>query len=127
MAYLSENAEEAREKAEKEKKQESRKENEMILEEFIKEAVPSDRLIVEDSTGELYRGFVACLDYNTEIDRSREIKRHGLSADIYKKEKKKIGVAAHIELGEKVPVENISEFPFSNLVMMIYTKVVLEG
>lgn len=29
----------------------------MILEEFMKEAVPSDRLIVEDSTGELYRGF----------------------------------------------------------------------
>lgn len=28
----------------------------MILEEFMKGAVPSDRLIIEDSTGELYRG-----------------------------------------------------------------------
>ena len=42
----------------------------MILEEFMKGAVPSDRLIIEDSTGEIYRGFVACLGY-TKIDRSR--------------------------------------------------------
>lgn len=27
----------------------------MTLEEFIKGAAPSDRLIIEDSTGELYR------------------------------------------------------------------------
>ena len=36
----------------------------MILEEFMKGAVPSERLIIEDSTGELYRGFVACLEYD---------------------------------------------------------------
>lgn len=29
--------------------------------------------------------------------------------------------------GEKVPVESISEFAFSDLEMMIYTRVVLEG
>lgn len=98
----------------------------MILEEFMKEAVPSDRLIIEDSTGELYRGFVACLGY-TEIDRSREIKRHGLSTDIYRKEEKKVGAAKYMTQGEKVPVESISEFSFSDLAMMIYTKVVLEG
>ena len=98
----------------------------MILEEFMKEAVPSDRLIIEDSTGELYRGFVACLGY-TEIDRSREIKRHGLSTDIYRKEEKKVGAAKYMTQGEKVPVESISEFSFSDLAMMIYTKVTLEG
>ncbi len=98
----------------------------MILEEFMKEAVPSDRLIIEDSTGELYRGFVACLGY-TEIDRSREVKRHGLSTDIYRKEEKKVGAAKYMTQGEKVPVESISEFSFSDLAMMIYTKVVLEG
>ena len=98
----------------------------MILEEFMKEAVPSDRLIIEDSTGELYRGFVACLGY-TEIDRSREVKRHGLSTDIYRKEEKKVGAAKYMTQGEKVPVEGISEFSFSDLAMMIYTKVVLEG
>lgn len=98
----------------------------MILEEFMKEAVPSDRLIIEDSTGELYRGFVACLGY-TEIDRSREIKRHGLSTDIYRKEEKKVGAVKYMTQGEKVPVESISEFSFSDLAMMIYTKVVLEG
>ena len=98
----------------------------MILEEFMKEAVPSDRLIVEDSTGELYRGFVACLGY-TEIDRSREVKRHGLSTDIYRREEKKVGAAKYTTDGEKVPVEGISEFSFSDLIMKIYTRVVLEG
>lgn len=98
----------------------------MILEEFMKESVPSDRLIVEDSTGELYRGFVACLGY-TEIDRSREVKRHGLSTDICRREEKKVGAAKYTTDGEKVPVEGISEFSFSDLIMKIYTRVVLEG
>ena len=98
----------------------------MILEEFMKEAVPSDRLIVEDSTGELYRGFVACLGY-TEIDRSREVKRHGLSTDICRREEKKVGAAKYTTDGEKVPVEGISKFSFSDLIMKIYTRVVVEG
>ena len=98
----------------------------MILEEFMKGAVPSDRLIVEDNTGELYRGFVACLGY-TQIDRSREVKRHGLSTDIHRKELKRVGAAEYITAGEKVPVEGISEFSFSDLIVKIYTKVVLEG
>lgn len=99
----------------------------MILEEFMKEAVPSERLIIEDSTGEIYRGFVACLDYDKKIDRNREVKRHGLSTDIHRKEEKKVGAAKYMTQGEKVPVESISEFSFSDLAMMIYTKVVLEG
>ena len=98
----------------------------MILEEFMKGAVPSERLIIEDSTGELYRGFVACLEYDKKIDRSREVKRH-VSTDIYRKEEKKVGAAKYMTQGEKVPVESISEFSFSDLAMMIYTKVVLEG
>ncbi len=98
----------------------------MILEEFMKGAVPSDRLIIEDSTGELYRGFVGCLGY-AKIDRSREVKRHGLSTDIHRKEQKRTGAAIYTTPGEKVPVESISEFSFSDLAMMIYTRVVLEG
>lgn len=98
----------------------------MILEEFMKGAVHSDRLIFEDSTGELYRGFVACLGY-TEIDRSREVKRHGLSTDICRREEKKVGAAKYTTDGEKIPVEGISEFSFSDLIIKIYTKVVLEG
>lgn len=98
----------------------------MILEEFMKGAVPSERLIIEDSTGELYRGFVGCLGY-AEIDRNREVKRHGLSTDIHRKEEKKVGAAKYMTQGEKVPVESISEFSFSDLAMMIYTKVTLEG
>ena len=98
----------------------------MILEEFMKGAVPSDRLIVEDNTGGLYRGFVACLGY-TQIDRSREVKRHGLSTEIYRREEKKVGAAKYTTDGEEVPVEGISKFSFSDLIMKIYTRVVLEG
>lgn len=98
----------------------------MILEEFMKGAVPSDRLIVEDSTGEIYRGFVACLGY-TQIDRSREVKRHGLSTEIYRREEKTVGATKYTTDGEEVPVEGISKFSFSDLIMKIYTRVVLEG
>lgn len=98
----------------------------MILEAFMKGVVPSDRLIIEDSTGELYRGFAACMGY-TEIDRTREVKRHGLSTDIRRKEQKREGAAIYTTPGEKVPVESISEFAFSDLAIMIYTKVVLVG
>lgn len=98
----------------------------MILEEFLKSATPSDRLIIEDSTGEIYRGFAACLEY-AKIDRSREVQRHGLSTDIHKKEKKKAGKVEYIEPGGKVPVENTSDFSFSDIAMMIYTKIVLKG
>ena len=98
----------------------------MILEEFMKGAVPSERLIVEDSTGEIYRGFVACLGY-TQIDRSREVKRHGLSTEIYRREEKTVGATKYTTDGEEVPVEGISKFSFSDLIMKIYTRVVLEG
>ncbi len=98
----------------------------MILEEFVKGIVPSARLIIEDSTGELYRGFAACLEYSTKIDRNRDIKTHGLSIDVYKKEVKKAGVKEYIDTGEKIPIETISKFEFSDLIMEIYTKVMLK-
>lgn len=98
----------------------------MILEEFMKKAVPSDRLIIEDNTGELYRGFVGCLRY-AEIDRSREVKQHGLSADICRREEKIVGAAKYMTEGEEIPVEGISKFSFSDLIMKIYTRIVLEG
>ena len=99
----------------------------MILEEFMKGTVPSDRIIIADSTGELYRGFAACLHYDKKIDRSRKVKRHGLSTDIFRKEIRRAGVANYMTEGEEVPVESISEFAFSDLEIMIYTRVVLEG
>lgn len=99
----------------------------MILEEFMKGTVPSDMLIIEDSTGELYRGFAACLQYSKRVDWSRNVKRHGLSTDIFRKEVRRAGVAEYMTAGEEIPVESISEFGFSDLMMKIYTKVVLEG
>ena len=107
--------------------QKDRREKEVILEEFMKGTVPSDRIIIADSTGELYRGFAACLHYDKKIDRSRKVKRHGLSTDIFRKEIRRAGVANYMTEGEEVPVESVSEFAFSDLMMKIYTKVTLEG
>lgn len=114
------------EEAAEEEKQKGRREEEVTLEEFMKGAVPSDRLIIEDSTGELYRGFVGCMAYS-KIDGTRRVTRHGLSTDIFRKEKKRVGAAEYMTAGEEVPAESISEFGFSDLMMKIYTKVTLEG
>ena len=46
---------------------------------------------------------------------------------VRRKEQKREGAAMYKTPGEKVPVESISEFAFSDLAIMIYTKVVLEG
>lgn len=99
----------------------------MTLEEFMKTKTPSDRLIVCDVAGnELYKGFVACM-VHYDIDNSREIKRHGLATEIFRKEKRDGFIAKQATLKEGVPVESISDFAFSDLEMLIYTRVVLEG
>ena len=82
----------------------------MILEEFMKGAVPSERLIIEDSTGELYRGFVACLEYDKKIDRSREVKRHGLSTEIYRREERRWELQSIRRTGRKYPLKVSANF-----------------
>lgn len=55
----------------------------MTLNDFVKTAINSDRLLVMDSNGkELYRGFIGCLQYK-DIDGEREVKQCGISAEIY--------------------------------------------
>ncbi len=98
----------------------------MVLEEFVKSVRKSDRLIVNDSTGELYRGYADCVQYSG-LDGKREIKRHGLFAETYRKEEKKVGVAKYMIEGGEVPAEKIGEFQYSDLIVKIYTEIVLEG
>lgn len=44
----------------------------MTLGEMLKRAVHSDRLIIREADGrEIYRGYVACMQYHGEIDPAR--------------------------------------------------------
>lgn len=99
----------------------------MTLNDFIKTAINSDRLLVQDESGnELYRGFIGCLQYR-DIDGEREVKRHGISTEIYTTRTMKKGVAVWKEQGERVPEENTSMYKYSDLQMLVFIKIVLEG
>lgn len=99
----------------------------MTLNEFIETAVASDRLLVKDSQGnELYRGFTDCLQYQG-VDGKRKVKKHGLATEIYTSINMKKGISVWKELGERVPEENTSLYKYSDLQMMIFIEVVLEG
>ncbi|MCX4336875.1 MAG: hypothetical protein OSJ42_07545 [Bacteroidales bacterium] len=99
----------------------------MTLNDFIKTAVNSDRLLILDSNGnELYRGFIGCLQYR-DIDGEREVKQHGISAEIYTTKTTKKGVAVWKEQGERVPEENTGLYKYSDLQMLVFIKIVLEG
>lgn len=59
----------------------------MTLGEMLKRAVHSDRLIIREADGrEIYRGYVACMQYHGEIDPAREVKQFGLETDIFRRE-----------------------------------------
>lgn len=98
----------------------------MKLNDFMKTAINSDRLLILDSNGkELYRGFIGCLQYR-DIDRKREVKQCGISVEIYTTKTMKKGVAVWKEQGERVPEENTGLYKYSDLQMMIFIKIVLE-
>lgn len=116
------------EKTEKQEEKESgRRAQEMTLNDFIKTATNSDRLLIQDSSGkELYRGFVGCLQYR-DIDGEREVKQHGISTEVYTTKTMKKGVAVWKEQGERVPEENTGLYKYSDLQMLVFIKIVLEG
>lgn len=116
------------EKTEKQEDKESgRRAQEMTLNDFIKTAVNSDRLLILDSNGkELYRGFIGCLQYR-DIDGARKVKQHGISTEVYTTKTIKKGVAVWKEQGERVPEENTSLYKYSDLQMLVFIKIVLEG
>lgn len=121
-------AEWLQEKTEKQEDKESgRRAQEMTLNDFIKTAINSDRLLILDSNGnELYRGFIGCLQYR-DIDGEREVKQHGISAEIYTTKTMKKGIAVWKEQGERVPEENTGLYKYSDLQMLVFIKIVLEG
>lgn len=99
----------------------------MTLNDFTKTATKSDRLLIQDSNGnELYRGFIGCLQYQ-DIDGEKKVKQHGISVEVYTTKTAKKGVAVWKEQGERVPEENTSLYKYSDLQMMVFIKIVLEG
>lgn len=95
--------------------------------------VNSDRIKIYDGEKEkdpvIYTGYVACVVHEEKaIDRSRRVARIGLGVDIFRKEKPDgWNTFTHIPtLGEEVPVESISDFEFSDLEEIIYTRIFLE-
>lgn len=100
----------------------------MTLGEMLKRAVHSDRLIIQEADGrEIYRGYVACIQYHGEIDTGREVKRFGLATDIFRKEDRGKYLGSQKRPKTEVAVESIGDFRFSDLEMLIYTRIILEG
>lgn len=98
----------------------------MTLNDFVKTAINSDRLLVQDSSGkELYRGFIGCLQYRN-IDGEREVKQHGILTEIYTTRSMKKGVAVWKKLDERVPEENTKLYKYFDLQMMVFIKIILE-
>lgn len=99
----------------------------MTLNDFMKTAINSDRLLIQDSSGkELYRGFVGCLQYR-DINGERKVKQHGILTEIYTTNTVKKGVAVWKEQGERVSEENTGLYKYSDLQMLVFIKIVLEG
>lgn len=97
----------------------------MTLNDFMETAINSDRLLILDSNGnELYRGFMGCLQYQ-DIDGERKVKQHGLSTEVYTTKNMQKGVTVWKEQGERVTEENTSLYKYSDLQMMVFTKIVL--
>lgn len=121
-------AEWLQEKTEKQEDKESgRRAQEMTLNDFIKTAINSDSLLILDSNGnELYRGFIGCLQYQ-DIDGEREVKQHSISTEVYTKLNKQMGLLKWTETEERVEKENTSLYKYSDLQMMVFIKIVLEG
>lgn len=100
----------------------------MTLGDMLKRAVHSDRLIIQEADGrEIYRGYVACIQYHDEIDAGREVKRFGMAVDIFRKENREKCLGVWREPKTEVAAESIGDFQFSDLEMMVYTRIVLEG
>lgn len=98
------------------------------LGQLVEHMLPSDRLLIldEDRT-EIYKGYVGCFKYQG-TDRNREVREVRLHTEIFKREN-----ARRYQMGPptytKAPVsmEHLSDFKYSDLEMLIYSKITLEG
>lgn len=100
---------------------------EVTLGQLIERMIPTDRLIVQDESGkELYKGYVGCTQYE-HLDTSRHVKKTGLKTNIFLREQRQAGTKFDRVPGGAVDADHLSEFKFSDLVMQIFTKVIVEG
>lgn len=99
----------------------------VTLGQLTERMIPSDRLIIEDEAGNVfYKGYAGCMQH-TKADESRRVKRFGLATEVFRKEIRRTGVRTDIVPCEEVKMESISEYRFSDLVVQIFTRVILEG
>ena len=97
--------------------------NAITLEQIMLTLISSQRMLVMTEDGqELYRGYVANFMY-CDVDRVQEVKEVSLATDIFRKEKRDARLFQ--TEGRAEPVDNVTDFRFSDLEFMIYQKIVL--
>lgn len=97
----------------------------MTIGEMVLMMVPSDRLIIQDNTSkEIYRDYVANFS-QSGIDTNRNVRLFGIATDIFKK-KQETRILMNRDVKWSIPLDGISRFRFSDLEMLIFTKVVLD-
>lgn len=97
--------------------------SEVELCDIIGRMIPSGRIIIVSDGNEIYRGYVA--NIRKENMKGFAIKQIGICTHVFRKEKK----ARYINtpaLGEEVSPEHVNDLEFSDLEMIIYTKIVVE-
>lgn len=105
--------------------------NRPILGELLEVLINSDRIVIydgeNDTSTELYRGYVGCFCYaQNNIDTSRRIAKTGLGTDIFRREQGSSHIYNTEEEKKKIPMESISDFKYSDLEEIIYTRIFLE-
>ena len=95
------------------------------LEDIMRTLINSQRMLLMTENGEeLYRGYVANFVY-CDVDREQEVKEVSLATDIFRKEKR----GERLSQTEKRvdPADNVTDFKFSDLEIMIYQKIILRN
>ena len=96
---------------------------EVELFDIIERMIPSDRIIVVSDGTEIYRGYVA--NIRKEKTEGLIIKQIGLCTHVFRR--KETARYIHMQaLGEEVSPEHVNDLVFSDLEMIIYTKVIVE-
>lgn len=103
-----------------------------MLGQLLDVLINSDRIVIYDGEHDespvLYRGYVGCFTHDENgIDTSRRIAKTGLGCEIFRVEKQDLNSFVHTKtLGAEVPAESISDFKYSDLEEIIYTRIFLE-
>lgn len=96
----------------------------MTLQEMIKKLIPSNRLIVATEDGEeLYRGYAANWQYSKDKINAPVVK-FGIYTDTFRRNIRE----SRLMQTEKqlVEVDNYTDFAFTDLEIVIYTKITIK-